>query len=607
MALAILQLSQPGASITLADDVSGDLSSVENSGGLAHPITITAVMTGGVVADECDFTLTLRDVPLNAADDTDAVSTLANPTRNTWTLVLDAACWGALVIELTVTRLGVTDTTTRRYNFRSPIRALAIPGNAEVIDGRAGRSRYGGVINRRSWYSTTPTAPPSGYTSVFRDFAKQIDAAGTIPISALNFYARRGSGAAGSISATNAYQEILGRGKEYTLSMFGWTSGDIATAFQAAVTAAAAAGGGTVRLPAGEYLCSAQITVPTVVPTVAEKGVKIRGAGFGATTIQWINPTSGIYFDGNASGGGRHLYGSGVSDLTMVGSGTGGAGKNGITLREAIFCQVTNVWVRSFADAQLLITDGGNTCQDIYLENLHLQAGGTGLRCTRVAQSTWVNLMCNQNTVSGLEISNSQGLVICGGLIQQPASSQPIWFKSFGGVLSPDVSFIGPIYFEITADTTKAVVRADNPTSFSVVNFIGGLVGQGGDAVQPFLDFTGNYSLFVSGRMFAQGWPHHIKARTLGGFVGIGLQATSSLYDFDASSAAKATWICEGTIHCGTAAPAAGSSTFAHPVKPGTWTTGTRPTLPGIGYNSTLGRMEFSIDGSVWRKFAEEA
>lgn len=608
MPLAELQLSQPGASITLASDVSGDLSSVENTGGLAHPIVITATMPGGVLASECTFTIELRDVPLNDADDSDAVSSFTQTGTNQWTLVLEAGCWGPLVIALDVSRNGVSDSTTRRYNFRTPVRALAMPGNAEAIDSRASRSSYGGSVQRRSWFNPGPTQTPRGYADEWRALVRAVDEHTNPTLSALSFYARRGSGSQGIITSQQAYQEILGRGKEFTLAQFGWVSGDIGPAFQAACDAATAAGSGCVRLPAGILLCMQEIVVSPVTTGAQanQAGVAIRGAGKGQTTVIIPNDTNGIRFAGNVTANGALFYSPVLADLTLKGGGN--PGRVGLTLHETIFATISSVIVTGWGGKAIDITYtnvNSGACQNTHFNDVMWANSTVGLHILSALHASFVDCRSNQNLSKGTHIEQCNGVSFTGLHIQDqamPFHIQPIANNSI------QLTIAGHVYSECTVQSVFTFSSFNNAHGFAgSVAILGGITVQSGSTNgSAFIDADG-YALTFVGQINGAGWTKHIKCTNGSGFVGIGLHRYSSgLYDFDAASLLNAVWLGGGYSSVG-AVPGANvnQASFTIPIKHAQWTTGTRPTVAGMGYNTTLGKMEFSLDGSTWRQLAE--
>lgn len=84
-----------------------------------------------------------------------------------------------------------------------------------------------------------------------------------------------------------------------------------AAAIQAAIDAAFAAGGGTVHVPAGTYICGS-----TVVNI--KSNVTLRGDGYNSSILQWSGTGDGLRFNGNINhSGGQALAYTLVSDLQL--------------------------------------------------------------------------------------------------------------------------------------------------------------------------------------------------------------------------------------------------------------------------------------------------
>lgn len=611
MALAELQVTQAGAAITLASDCTGSLSSANAGGGLSSLITITATMNGGVLPSECTFTLTVRDVPLLTADDTTSFVSLvqfAAPNTNKWSLTLKAACWGALVLELRVSRNGVVDTTTRRYDFPSPNKALVMPGNAEIIDARAANASYGGSINRASWSNLSNSAEPRGYAKAWRTALSALDVAGTATLNTLSFFARRGTGASGTITSAQAYQEILGHGiQSYTLAHFGWTGGDVGVAFQAAVDAACVTGG-DVLLPTGFLACDREIVVtpPAVGPGGSEQSVRIRGAGESGTVLFFHAGTNGIRLAGNASSGGRYLNQPYVSDLSIQMNN----GALGLVLHETLFASVMNVRVFGCTDTAVSIidSDGGVNafaCMNTYMSRVTGALSARGFHIGQCLQATFVGCISNQNA-KGWHIEQCNGVSIVGGMWQDtwPMHIDP------AGLSTIQLTILGKIYVENATNVVIQVDRAPVGAGYiGNINILGGMTVQnGGVPGQAVLDLNDCALHVGAGAIDAQAWTTLIRARTMDSAIITGGPTDPARLDFDAASLARTTFLGAGGAAIGTALTGTTGATatlaLGVPLKLKSWTTGTRPTVAGMGYNSTLSRMEFSLDGSTWKQLA---
>lgn len=610
MALAELQVTQ-GATV-LVTDCTGSLSSADAGGSRATAIIVTATMNGGVLPSECTFTLTVRDVPLLTADDTSSFFTLDQfpaPNTNKWSLILKSACWGALVLELRVSRNGVVDTTTRRYDFPSPNKALVMPGNAEIIDARAANASYGGSINRASWSNLSNSAEPRGYAKAWRTALSALDVAGTATLSALSFFARRGTGASGTITSAQAYQEILGHGlQSYTLAQFGWTGGDIGVAFQAAVDAAVAAHGGTVLLPSGFLACDRQITVAPsgVGPGGSQQGVTIKGAGENSTILFFHAGTNGIRLNGNVSSAGAYVYHPQVRDLTIQLNN----GQLGLVLHETLFANISNVHVFGCLDTAVSIidSDGGVNmfaCMNTFMSRVTGALSARGFHIGQCLQATFIGCISNQNA-KGWHIEQCNGVSIVGGMWQDtfPMHLDPAAFSAI------QITILGKIYVE---NATNVVIQADRAPGgagyIGNINFIGGLTVQnGGVPGQAVFDLNDCALHIGAGAIDAQGWTTLIRARTMDSAIITGGPTDPARLDFDAASLARTTFLGAGGAAIGAALTGTTGATatlaLGVPLKLKSWTTGTRPTVAGMGYNSTLSRMEFSLDGSTWKQLS---
>lgn len=159
---------------------------------------------------------------------------------------------------------------------------------------------------------------------------------------------------------------------------------DTRNAINAAISAAASAGGGVVRLPPGTY------TVvrggDSAVGIILRDNVYLRGAGPNLTTIKCANGTSVMHLVGNLSANGV-LRNSGLFDLTIDGnghnfSGTGGAGSHGIRLAgfDGFFLQ--NVAIKNTDHHGLAtLTVGASTGienKNLFIDNVYLENIGTG-------------------------------------------------------------------------------------------------------------------------------------------------------------------------------------------------------------------------------------
>lgn len=148
---------------------------------------------------------------------------------------------------------------------------------------------------------------------------------------------------------------------QYTPSNQALTNDNFVQAFDNAVAACIAGGGGKVTIPAGIWDISSELRVSTVATAYNSSVVFIEGAGQITTTIRYPDNYSGngLYLNGGTAPATAAWQWGGVRNLTIQGGVTGvGASGKGLTL---------------------------NACVGVIFENVTIfnwgQSGGTGVYC----------------------------------------------------------------------------------------------------------------------------------------------------------------------------------------------------------------------------------
>jgi hypothetical protein len=109
--------------------------------------------------------------------------------------------YGPLAIKLTVARFGITESITRRYNFLSPSHGIALPANAEVVDGATANDNFGAAVNRRAWFSTSTSEEPRPFADFYKTVVTKLE--GLVPpsIAASSFVGKGDTGGVRDIPA----------------------------------------------------------------------------------------------------------------------------------------------------------------------------------------------------------------------------------------------------------------------------------------------------------------------------------------------------------------------------------------------------------------------
>lgn len=159
-------------------------------------------------------------------------------------------------------------------------------------------------------------------------------------------------------------------------------SSNAATSFNAAVTAAIARGGATIRVPSGSYLLQNASASAVVIdaPNVAEPGTAVAIIGDGAASSILISGTAGQYALELIGGTATDSHGYEVHRDFSVMAGT--PGTNGIKIFNKAFTG---------------------------LENVTLQGHNTGLRLESVLSSKFTNVTCMNNAVYGAQVLKGAG------------------------------------------------------------------------------------------------------------------------------------------------------------------------------------------------------
>ena len=154
---------------------------------------------------------------------------------------------------------------------------------------------------------------------------------------------------------------------------------DDTVAIQAAITAAATAGGGDLVFPANTYC----ITGPLYV----RSGVRLFGEGYGdasssasqpdapATAIKWTGVDSGTdpMILVKATTGSEYVYGAGVDGIALLGNNDA---YDGIVLSSARHCYVGKVWIERVRHHGMRIDNGNSVLSSAnYLEKINYIAG----------------------------------------------------------------------------------------------------------------------------------------------------------------------------------------------------------------------------------------
>lgn len=407
----------------------------------------------------------------------------------------------------------------------------------------------------------------------------------------IRFFARPTSAVTppAGVTVAEAHQGMLGHGKEFTLSMFGWSSGDIYPAFQAAINAAKAAGGGTVLLPAGQLTCSAGVTVPTCWSTgIHGAGIMIRGAGMFVTTITLTtDPAIFLHFDGFGAEA-NFVIGGGLEDLSIhsVGGYTPTTG-TGVKYSASIICSTRNVHLLGFGLGLQYADVGANNCQIQQLSNIGVYFCAVGMEMNSLAQFTATQTKWNGCGI-GAHIKAATGAFV-GGLIQGIATT---------GILidtgASSVSFDGTIYYE--GGMSDAVIRADGTgTSITL-----GMHSAFDCAANPgILLSVANCTVTVDGNWRTSGITTGIKARNMLHCLISGQSGLASFYDFDAVSAKATTWVSRDGIAIGTAFPTTQSSSRLI-VRAGAYDGSYYDSVPGTNFMQILAGIYGEMLRACW-------
>lgn len=140
---------------------------------------------------------------------------------------------------------------------------------------------------------------------------------------------------------------------------------DDAPAFTAAITAAAAAGGGTVFVPPGTYALGATVTLLERVVLV--------GAGMTATVLSPTSAVPVLSVTGGPNGGPVRLEFAGISELSIVGDASQQWGAPGIRVANSNQCCIRRVRIERLGGWGIqCAVDGGVGADQLFLEDVSI-------------------------------------------------------------------------------------------------------------------------------------------------------------------------------------------------------------------------------------------
>lgn len=359
----------------------------------------------------------------------------------------------------------------------------------------------------------------------------------------------------------------------FTLDRFGWLGGDIGAPYQAALNACVEQGFGCVDLPPGFLNCDRAIDwLPcSAGPAPNTTGITVRGCGSGATTVFHNQGSEGLRILGNASANGFYVVAPRVQGMSI--RVTAGA-QVGLLLYETLFGITDDVFVTGAADAAIRITDGGFPYGTMNF-SAHNTVGAQsriGWHIPKLLKGDLFGCASNQNAEKGWHIEQCNGLSVFGLHVQDngiPIHIAPAGFNGIG------ISFYGKIYAECP---TKNILRIDRcplgPGYVGNINVLGGMTVQGGHDDSGEVILANDCALTVSGgRIEAQGWTKHIRARTMESLTLSHLAANPALYDIDADSRDRTSALWQGEAVIG-----------------------------GVRMRSRGGRLQVSADDLTWRQ-----
>lgn len=190
------------------------------------------------------------------------------------------------------------------------------------------------------------------------------------------------------------WQTPVGSYRVYNVKSYGAVgnnSADDTAAIQATFSAASANGGGTVYIPAGTYMISAALTLPTAVSVVGE--------GMNISIIRQTNTSANVLYSAD-----NYRYAT-IKDLQIVGPGSG----SGV----GIYLGFSATTPADFTIQSVIIKNMGshgiytNTAIAASLANVRVQGcGGNGFNIFSGTSITFEACYANANTGNGYQIDS---------------------------------------------------------------------------------------------------------------------------------------------------------------------------------------------------------
>jgi len=206
---------------------------------------------------------------------------------------------------------------------------------------------------------------------------------------------------------------------------------DSTDAFQKAVSACTAAGGGTVYIPNGRYLISSQVTITKPILVVGagygNDGSNTNGLNTGITTISWNGAPGGTMFYFKSATANNYLFGGGIVDCLINGENLAGVGIRGSSIGYMRF----KAEIRKVRQDGLLIdAANGSLSQFNVIEELKFVYGSS----VDVANANGLRLSGSTIGVTQNHIMNVEGLYKNGDLVRVESSDNNTFEKIHGFV-----------------------------------------------------------------------------------------------------------------------------------------------------------------------------
>lgn len=245
---------------------------------------------------------------------------------------------------------------------------------------------------------------------------------------------------------------------------------DDTAAIQAAINAAAAAGGGIVFFPAGIYLIYSKLTVNKPIFLIGlgkgDVGTNSNGNGVGVTRLLWMGGSDSM-IELKAAAVNNYLFGGGVSHILLDGNNTATKGIYASSTYESKF---ESLAIRRVTTAGITI-DGGNGVLSGFniVDDYHFVWGTNAL-----VQNA--NALVIGNKTDGLTTQNHirsvTGLVYNGKFILINGSDNNVIEKSLGNVQSGGSGY--SVYFANGAVVARSnLIKYMSGTVYAETNTFG--------------------------------------------------------------------------------------------------------------------------------------